>query len=64
MKIICPYCGKEVSVNKLGRKPLNLNGVEVYASLQAHGTISATARKYGVSRASIRKAIKNISKDK
>jgi len=43
MIIKCPHCGKEVVVNGLGRKPLNLPLKNVLESLRSHrGVIAAT----------------------
>jgi len=60
MKVVCPNCGNEVIVSGLGRPPLNLDGIKVLASLQANGSVTLTAIEYGVSRGSIRNALKAI----
>jgi hypothetical protein len=64
MKVQCQNCGQEVMVNGIGRPKLNLDGVKVYTSLQANGSVTATAKEFHCSRASIRNAIKVLSKDK
>ena len=60
MKIVCQNCGVEVKVNGLGRPKLNLDGINVLASLRANGSVTATAKEYAVSRGSIRNAMKAI----
>ena len=60
MKVVCPNCGNEVIVSGLGRPPLNLDGIKVLASLQANGSVTATAKEYAVSRGSIRNTLKGI----
>jgi len=64
MKVICPNCGQEVMVNGIGRPKLNLDGIKVLTSLQANGSVTATAKEFHCSRASIRNAIKSIPKGK
>jgi hypothetical protein len=49
MIIKCPYCGKEVTVNGLGRKPLNIPLKNVLESLQVNRSVTATARELGCS---------------
>jgi hypothetical protein len=60
MKVICQNCGKEVTVDGLGRPKLNLDGIKVLATLRANGSITATAKEYAVSRGSIRNTLKGI----
>jgi molybdenum-dependent DNA-binding transcriptional regulator ModE len=60
MKVVCPNCGKEVTVSGLGRPKLNIDGIKVLASLRANGSVTSTAREYGVSRGSIRNILKAI----
>jgi molybdenum-dependent DNA-binding transcriptional regulator ModE len=60
MKIICPNCGKVVTINKFGRHRLNLDGIKVLASLRTNGSVATTAKVYGVSRGSIRNYLKTI----
>ena len=49
MIVKCPHCGKDVAVNGLGRKPLNIPLKNVLESLQAHRNITAAARELGCS---------------
>ena len=49
MIINCPHCGKEVAVNGLGRKPLNIPLKNVLESLQIHRSVTAAARDLGCS---------------
>ena len=49
MIVRCPYCGKDVAVNGLGRKPLNIPLKNVLESLQAHRGITAAAEDLGCS---------------
>jgi molybdenum-dependent DNA-binding transcriptional regulator ModE len=60
MKVVCQNCGNEVKVSGLGRPKLNLDGIKVLATLRACGSVTATAKKYAVSRASIRNAMKGV----
>ena len=60
MKITCPHCGKSVVVNGIGRPLLNLDGNKVLATLRANGSVTLTAKEYGVSRGSIRNILKDI----
>ena len=60
MKVVCPNCGKEVTVSGLGRPRTNLDGIKVLATLRANGSVTATAKEYAVSRGSIRNAMKAI----
>jgi len=60
VKIICPNCGNEVKVSGLGRPKLKIDGIKVLASLRANGSVTATAKEYGVSRGSIRNTLKDI----
>jgi transposase-like protein len=58
MKVTCPNCHKSFVVGGLGRRRLNLPGNKVLASLLANGSITLTAKEYGVSRGTIRNVIK------
>ena len=49
MIVKCPHCGKEVAVNGLGRKPLNIPLKNVLESLQAHRNVTAAAKELGCS---------------
>ena len=41
----CPHCGKEVAVNGLGRKPLNIPLKNVLETLQSHRGVIAAAEE-------------------
>jgi hypothetical protein len=45
----CPHCGKDVAVNGLGRKPLNIPLKNVLESLQSHRGVTAAADGLGCS---------------
>jgi len=45
MKILCPNCGETISVNGLGRKPLNIPLKIVCEALQAHDSVVAAAQE-------------------
>ena len=45
MLVQCPYCGKSVVVNGLGRKRLNIPLKNVCEALQAHHNIVAAAKE-------------------
>ena len=49
MIVRCPHCGKDVAVNRLGRKPLNIPLKNVLESLQSHCDITAAADDLGCS---------------
>ncbi len=49
MIVRCPHCGKDVAVNGLGRKPLNIPLKNVLESLQAHRDVTAAAEELGCS---------------
>jgi AraC-like DNA-binding protein len=49
MIVKCPHCGKKVSVNGLGRKPLNIPLKNVLESLQVHHSVTAAAQELGCS---------------
>lgn len=53
MIVKCPHCGKEVAVNGLGRKPLNIPLKNVLESLQAHRGVAAAAEELGCSQSYI-----------
>jgi hypothetical protein len=49
--ITCPHCGGDVPViNRLGRKPLNINVKNICDTLQTYHDITLTAKKLGCSR--------------
>ena len=58
MIVQCPYCGKSVTVNGLGRKPLNIPLKKVCEALQAYSSITAAAEKLDCSEAYIFKILK------
>ena len=49
MIVKCPHCGKDVAVNGLGRKPLNIPLKNVLESLQVHRGVKAAAQELGCS---------------
>ena len=49
MIVRCPHCGKNVMVNGLGRKPLNIPLKNVLESLLAHRGVTAAAEDLGCS---------------
>ncbi|MFC1902601.1 hypothetical protein ACFLX4_00830 [Chloroflexota bacterium] len=49
MIVKCPHCGKEVAVNGLGRKPLNIPLKNVLESLRAYRGVTAAAEDLGCS---------------
>ena len=60
MKILCQHCGCWTDIHISGRRRLDLDGNKVLASLQASGSVTLTAREYGVTRGSIRNCLKAI----
>ena len=53
MIVLCPHCGKQVGVNGLGRKPLNIPLKNICESLQAHHSVVAAAQELSCSEAYI-----------
>jgi len=49
MIVKCSHCGKEVAINGLGRKPLNIPLKNVLESLQIHRSVTVAARDLGCS---------------
>ena len=49
MNILCPNCGETISVNGLGRKPLNIPLKIVCESLKAHRDMVAAAQELNCS---------------
>jgi hypothetical protein len=49
MIVQCPHCGQPVSVNGLGRKPLNIPLKNVLESLQVCRNVNAAATELGCS---------------
>ena len=45
MIVQCPYCGEQVVVNGLGRKPLNIPLKNVCEALQVHHSVAAAAQE-------------------
>jgi len=64
MQVICPHCGKPLTVNGLGRKSLNLPVQNIRDKFKACGSITEIAKEFHCSRASIYRAIKPALKDK
>ena len=59
MKVQCPYCGKEVPVNGVGRKRLNIGVKKVCDALKEYPTVSAAALELGCSKAYIYQTLKD-----
>lgn len=53
MIVQCPNCGKTVTVNGLGRKPLNIPLKNIYEALWAHRSVDAASQELGCSQAYI-----------
>ena len=49
MIVTCPNCGKPVTVNGLGRKPLNIPLKNVCETLRAHRNVVTAARELNCS---------------
>jgi len=58
MLVRCPYCGKSVAVNGLGRKPFNVPVINVYDAIRLYQNIPAAAESLGCSRAYIYRVLK------
>ena len=58
MKIQCPHCGKLVTVNGLGRKPLNIPLKNVCEALQTNRSVAAAAKELNCSQGYIFKVLK------
>ena len=58
MIIPCPHCGKPVTVNGLGRKPLNIPLKNVCDALQTNRSVAAAAKELNCSQAYIFKVLK------
>ena len=43
MIVKCPYCGRKITVNGLGRKRLNIPLINVCESLQTYGSVLGAA---------------------
>jgi len=59
MKVRCPNCGEPISVNGLGRKPLNIPLKIVCDALQAHHNVMAAAQELSCSEGYIFKILKD-----
>ena len=58
MIVLCPNCGKPVTVNGLGRKPLNIPLKYICDALQAHRSVEAAAQELSCSQGYIFNALK------
>ena len=58
MLAVCPHCGRTVSVDGLGRKPLVIPVINIYDALKTHGSVIPAADSLGCSRSYIYKALK------
>ena len=54
----CPYCGRKITVNGLGRKRLNISLKNVCESLQAYHSVKAVAQELNCSEAYIFSVLK------
>ena len=59
MIVQCPYCGKPVAVNGLGRKPLNIPLKNVCETLHTHRSVAAAANELNCSQGYIFNALKS-----
>lgn len=60
MIIVCPHCGKSVTVNGMGRKPLNIPVKIICDRLRAHSTVAGVALELGCSRGYIHKTLEAV----
>lgn len=58
MNIICPSCDTLITVNGIGRKPLNIAVNNVCDALRLHRSVLTAANKLGCSRGYIYKILK------
>ncbi len=58
MIVQCPHCDKEVAVNGLGRRPLNMPVINICDALRDSSTATLAAKKLGCSRGYIYKILK------
>ncbi|MFP3897918.1 MAG: helix-turn-helix domain-containing protein [Dehalococcoidia bacterium] len=58
MVIQCPHCGKNVVVNGLGRKRLNMPLKNVYEALARHKSVRGAAHELGCSQGYIYNTLK------
>lgn len=59
MIIQCPYCGKRVVVNGLGRKRLNIPLKNICEALQSERSVASVAKKLHCSQGYIFNALKS-----
>ncbi len=57
MKVKCSNCGETISVNGLGRRPLEIGVNNVYDALRLHSSVAVAANELGCSRAYIYKEL-------
>ena len=60
MKIVCPDCGKEITVSISGRKKLEVPVKNIYDGLAVGKNITDIARELGCSRGYIYKRLREI----
>lgn len=63
MKIRCPDCGKEITVNGLGRKKLEVPVKNIYNSLALGKSITTVANELHCSRAYVYQKLKEAKKN-
>ena len=59
MKITCPCCHTEITVNGLGRKKLDVPVKNIYDALARYSSITLAAESLGCSRGYIYKVLKD-----
>ncbi len=59
MKVRCPNCGNEISINGLGRRPLSIPLINICDSIKAQHGVRAAAQELGCSPAYIFKVLKS-----
>jgi len=59
MKVQCPNCGETISVNGLGRKPLNIPLKNVCESLRTHRSVADAAQELSCSAGYVFKILKD-----
>ena len=60
MIVQCPHCGKTVTLNGLGRKPLNIPLKNICEALRAYRSIGAAAQELNCSQGYIFAALKAV----
>ena len=58
MKVSCPFCGNEVIVRGLGRKPFNVPVTNVCDRLRLHRDVDKAAESLGCSKGYLYKVLK------